>query len=95
MLGGIIMGKEFLSEEELKIGMHCSPDQLKHIYDKYMIIVYDNIDDEEGTLVFLGKKQNKEYAKWFMQTHPITPIFHSSMELRQNVVYDEEELLCY
>lgn len=94
MLGGILMEKKYLQEDELKIGMRCTPEQLRHIYDKYMIVVYENMGDEEGTLVFLGKKQTKEYEKWFMQKHPITPIFHSSMELRQNVVYDEE-LLCY
>ena len=70
--------------------MRCTPDDLSHIYDKYMIIMYDHKGDKEGTLVFAGKKQTKEYDKWFMQDNTITPIFHSKMELEENVVFDEE-----
>ena len=55
--------------------MRCTPDDLSHIYDKYMIIMYDHKGDKEGTLVFAGKKQTKEYDKWFMQDNAITPIF--------------------
>ena len=50
---------------------------------------YDNAGDNEGTLVFVGNKQNKEYDKWFMQSKPITPIYHTKMDLEENVVYDE------
>ncbi len=94
MLGGILMEKKYLQEDELKIGMRCTPEQLRHIYDKYMLIVYDNKDDEEGILVFAGKKQTREYDKWFMRDAIVTPVYHSRMELEENVVYDEE-LLCY
>lgn len=94
MVGGILMDKKYLQENDLRIGMRCTPDQLSHIYDRYMLIVYDNKDDEDGVLVFAGKRQTKEYDKWFMRNVIITPIYHSRMELEENVVYDEE-LLCY
>ena len=54
-----------------------------------MIILYDKAGDTEGTLVFFGNKQTKDYDKWFMQEKPITPIHHTSVELEENVVYDE------
>lgn len=89
MLGGTIMGKTYLSPNDLKLGMRTTVSQLSHIINKYMILVYDNEGDEEGTLVFIGNKQNKEYDSWFMQEKPITPIHHTSMDLEENVVYDE------
>ena len=54
-----------------------------------MILAYEKEGDEEGTLVFIGNKQNREYDSWFMQEKPITPIHHTSMDLEENVVYDE------
>lgn len=89
MLGGTIMGKTYLNPNDLKLGMRTTVSQLSHIINKYMILVYDKEDDEEGTLVFIGNKQNKEYDSWFMQEKPITPIHHTSMDLEENVVYDE------
>ena len=34
------MEKKYLQEDELKIGMRCTPEQLRHIYDKYMIVKF-------------------------------------------------------
>ncbi len=79
----------YLKANELKIGMRATVEQLSHIINKYMILAYDNAGDNEGTLVFVGNKQNKEYDKWFMQSKPITPIYHTKMDLEENVVYDE------
>lgn len=89
MLGGTLMVKTYLKTNDLKLGMKATVSQLSHIVDKYMILVYDKEGDEEGTLVFIGNKQNREYDSWFMQEKPITPIHHTSMDLEENVVYDE------
>lgn len=79
----------YLKANELKIGMRATAEQLSHILNKYMILAYDNVGDTEGTLVFVGNRQNKEYDRWFMQNKPITPIYHTQMDLEENVVYDE------
>ncbi len=88
------MDKKYLQEDDLRIGMRCSPEQLRHIYDKYMFILYDNKDDEQGILVFYGDEPTAESDKLFMaEGKAITPVFHSSMELDEDIVFDEE-LLC-
>ena len=83
------MKEKRLRLKDIRIGMRTSPEQLSHILDTYMIIAYENTGDTEGTLVFIGDKQNQEYDSWFMQDKPITPIHHTKMELEENVVYDE------
>lgn len=85
----LLMVKEFLRVDDLKLGMRATVEQLSHIVNKYMILAYDNVGDKEGTLVFIGNRQNKEYDKWFMQNKPITPIHHTTEELEENFVYDE------
>lgn len=89
MIGGICMATNFLEAKDLRIGMKATVTQLSHILNKYMILVYDHEGDKEGTLVFVGNKQDKEYDSWFMQEKPITPIHHTEMDLEENVVYDE------
>ena len=89
MLGGKFMVKTYYNLSDLKLGMKATVSQLSHILNKYMILVYDKEGDEEGTLVFIGNKQNKEYDSWFMQEKPITPIYHTSVDLEENIVYDE------
>ena len=83
------MANRTLKLKDLKVGMRTTVEQLSHIMNKYMIIAYDHAGDTEGTLVFIGNSQNKEYDSWFMQDKPITPIHHTEMELEENVVYDE------
>jgi len=83
------MTEKFLESKDLKIGMRATAEQLNHILDTYMILVYDKTGDKEGTLVFIGKKRTKEYDKWFMQNKPITPIHHTKMNMEGDVVYDE------
>ncbi len=78
-----------LKPNDLKIGMKTTAEQLSHIMNTYMIIAYDHAGDVEGTLVFIGNSQTEEYDSWFMQDKPITPIYHTEMELEENVVYDE------
>lgn len=89
MIGEIRMVDGFLETKDLKIGMRATVDQLSHIINKYMILVYDNMDDEVGTLVYIGNRRTKEFEKWFMQDKPITPIHHTKMDLEENVVYDD------
>ena len=89
MIGGICMTGNFLEPKDIKIGMKATVAQLSHILNKYMILAYDHTGDEEGTLVFIGDQQDKNYDSWFMQDKPITPIHHTDMELEENVVYDE------
>ena len=84
------MENGFFQVQDLRVGMKATADQLSHIMNKYMILAYDHEDDVEGTLVFIGNRQNKEYNKWFMQDKmPITPIHHTPIELEENIVYDE------
>ncbi len=83
------MTRKLLEPKEIKVGMRATAEQLKHILNKYMILAYDHAGDKEGTLVFIGDQQDKEYDSWFMQDKPITPIHHTEMELDENVVYDE------
>ena len=83
------MANRFLKLKDLKLGMRTTVDAPSHIMNKYMIIVYDHAGDTEGTLVFIGNAQTKEYDSWFMQEKPITPIHHTKMEFEENVVYDE------
>ena len=93
MLGGIAMtstSSAFLKLEDLKVGMKTTADQLSHITNKYMMLVYDKMGDKEGTLVFIGDERTSEFDKWFYQSHqPINPIYHTDMEFDDSVVYDE------
>lgn len=83
------MTNSYIQLKDAKIGMKTTVEQLSHIMNKYMIIAYDHVGDKEGTLVFIGDRQNKEYDSWFMQDKPITPIHHTKEELEENVVYDD------
>lgn len=89
MIRGMYNMKRHLKLSELHIGMKATADQLSQIPDKYMILLYDNIDDKVGTLVFLGNRRTKNYNKWFNQDKPITPIHHTCEELEENVDVDE------
>lgn len=83
------MVKRDIEIKDLYIGMRVTAGQLRHIMNKYMILVYDNPGDSEGTLVFIGDKQTKEYDQWFMQEKPITPIFN--IEMDPNVICEDME----
>ena len=89
------MKDSFFKAKDIKVGMRATVAQLSHILDTYMILAYDNPGDEEGTLVYIGTKQDKEYDSWFMQDKPITPIYHTDMVLETNYLYDEEQFIPY
>ena len=88
-IGGGSISLTLIPSDKVKVGMRAEASQLKGIYDKYMILLYENPDDTEGTLVFYGDSQNEEYAKWFEQDKPITPIYNSKNEMKDVMVYDE------
>ncbi|MDE7312077.1 MAG: hypothetical protein K2N87_10760 [Eubacterium sp.] len=67
--------------KDLHIGMTVKAEQLSEIYNKYMILLFDNKESKAGRLVFCGDAQNQEYDSWFMQPLPITPIYNDKNEL--------------
>ena len=75
--------------KDLQIGMMVKAEQLSEIYNKYMILLFDNAESKIGKLVFCGDEQNQEYDSWFMQAKPITPIYNDKDELEDMAVYDE------
>ncbi len=77
------------SFNDLRIGMAVSVEQLSEIYNKYMIVAFDNMESRTGKLVFCGDVQDQEYDSWFLQTKPITPIYHDRDDLEDMAVYDE------
>jgi len=81
--------KKHLKLSDLHIGMKATAEQLSRIPDKYMILLYDSVEDKVGTLVYLGSRRTKNYTKWFMQEKPITPIHHTLEELEETVDLDE------
>jgi hypothetical protein len=70
-------------------GMMVTVEQLSNIYNTYMIVQFENSQDTQGKLVFIGDKQTEEYDKWFKQKKPITPIYNDKDELEDMSVYDE------
>ena len=66
--------------EDLKIGMKVTDEQLSDIYDTYMLIAYDSMEDEAGTLVFIGKEMNKVYDEIVSSGKPVCPIYNNQNE---------------
>ena len=66
--------------EDLQLGMEVTDEQLSDIYDTYMLIVYDNIEDEVGTLIFIGKEMNKVYDEIVSSGKPVCPIYNNQNE---------------
>lgn len=75
--------------DDLHIGMAAKAEQLSEIYNKYMILLYEDMDSSMGKLVYCKDTQDKEYDSWFMQSKPITPIFNERDELGDMAVYGE------
>lgn len=75
--------------KDLHIGLMAKAEQLSEIYNKYMILLFDDKESKTGRLVFFGDEQNQEYDGWFMQPKPITPIYNDRDELEDMAVYDE------
>lgn len=82
-------GRKKYTLDDLHLGMSVKAEQLSEIYDKYMILLYDDIEHTEGRLVYCKDIQDNEYDSWFMQPKPITPIYNDKAELEDMAVYDE------
>ncbi len=79
-----------LTLNDLHIGMSVSADQLRNIFGRYMIILYKNLEDKVGTLVYNKDTQDDaEYDKWFGQTPPITCEYNAEEADGESIVYDE------
>ena len=66
--------------DELKVGMKVAVEQLKNVYDTYMLILYENMRDKVGTLAYFGKDTDDEYARLFMLGKPMCPLYNIKEE---------------
>lgn len=85
----MLTAEKKLTLEDLRIGMMAKAEQLSEIYNKYMILLYDEAESKTGRLVYCKDIQDKDYDSWFMQPKPITPIYNDKDELEDMAVYDE------
>lgn len=85
----MVMSEKKYTLKDIYIGMMAKAEQLSEIYNKYMILLFDDPESKTGKLVFCGDVQNQEYDSWFMQPKPITPIYNDKDELEDMAVYDE------
>lgn len=67
--------------DELKVGMKVTVEQLQNIYNTYMLILYENMGDKVGTLVYFGKDANEEYSKLFFSGKPMCPLYNIKEEV--------------
>lgn len=74
--------------DELKLGMQVTADQLNNIYDTYMLIFYEHMGDDVGTLVYFGKDTNEEYEKLFLAGKPMCPIYNIKEEVEGIYSYE-------
>lgn len=66
--------------DELKVGMKVTVEQLENVYDTYMLILYENMGDDVGTLVYFGKDTDEEYSKLFFSGKPMCPLYNIKEE---------------
>lgn len=85
----MVMTEKKYALKDLYIGMMAKAEQLSEIYNKYMILLFDDTESKAGKLVYCEDEQNQEYDSWFMQPKPITPIYNDKEELEDMAVYDE------
>lgn len=77
--------------EDLQVGMTVKLSEINEIYDTHMMLENSKLlanKDVEGMLILIGNDQ-EEYTKLFMQKRRLTPVYFSSEELVDGVVYDE------
>jgi hypothetical protein len=77
---------------ELHVGMVVRESELSNILDTYFIIINSKIvneNDIEGELAYIGNGKDGNFKKWFEQDIPITPLYFSSEDAEDGVVYDE------
>lgn len=80
-----------LSLEELKIGETVYKQQLREIYDTYIILTQvENTDNGlMGKIGFIGTEITDEASKLRSSTIPITCVYNESQELDDRFVYED------
>lgn len=66
--------------DELKVGMKVTVEQLENVYNTYMLILYENMGDDVGTLAYFGKDTDEEYSKLFFSGKPMCPLYNIKEE---------------
>lgn len=90
----------YLKLEDLKIGMVITDDQVRSIYNTYILLANPELvekDDEDviqGTIVFIGREQNEECAKAFKEnvinnTRPC--IIYNTIDYEAEGIYCDPE----
>ncbi len=80
------------SLSEIKKGMRVHKEQLSNIYDTWIILYRPKkelIDDGEMIIGYIGKEPNEESALLYNAENIITPIYNDSMDLEEDVFYEE------
>lgn len=72
----MVVSEKKYTLQDLKIGMLAEAEQLTEIYNKYMILLFEDAESKTGKLVYCKDIQDKEYDSWFMQPKPIKPIYN-------------------
>ena len=70
--------------KDLKLGMEVSRRELSEIYDTYMLIVYRNMTDTHGKLVFIGKDRDSTYHAIVSSGKPVCVVFNSKEEAEED-----------
>ena len=78
-----------LNLEDLKIGMQVEIEQLSDIYDTLIMVQMEEMTSKSGTIRFIGKGPCAESQSIYNEGKPVAPIFHDSIELEEDIVFDE------
>lgn len=74
---------------ELRVGMQIKDkSQLDNIYDIWVILV-KKPNDTMYTIGFIGKDTNEESDKLYTQENQICPVYNDSIELEEDIFYEE------
>jgi len=76
---------------ELSKGMKVYKEQLSEIFDTWIILYKPKNEEmtEDGFIGFIGKETNSESDALYTENNIITPIFNDSIELEEDIDYDE------
>ncbi len=79
--------REKLGLKDIHVGMRVYSEQLSDIYDTWIILYKPkNIKmEEDGIIGFIGKETNQESSRLYTRDNIITPIFHDSMDLEEDI----------
>lgn len=77
------------SLEDIRVGMMATKESLSNIYDTWIFLVYDRIDDIVGRIAYIGKETTKESDRILRNSKMVTPIYNDSDELNEDIYYEE------